>query len=106
MLVGLPLVDLVVVVTQRLASGHSPFYPDRNHVHHKILRLGFSHVEAAALIYGIQFVFVCSALFLRNASLLVGIAIYVVIAATLVASLEALDAGGWRAHRRRSTSES
>ena len=35
----------------RLREGRSPFYPDRRHLHHRLLRAGFSHRRTVLLIY-------------------------------------------------------
>ena len=40
-LFALPLIELSAVTLRRLASGVSPFKPDRNHAHHLLIRLGF-----------------------------------------------------------------
>ncbi|MBI4715235.1 MAG: undecaprenyl/decaprenyl-phosphate alpha-N-acetylglucosaminyl 1-phosphate transferase, partial [Nitrospirae bacterium] len=54
LLIGLPLLDTLGVMGQRLSEGRSPFLPDRNHIHHKLLSAGlFSH-EAVILIYALQ----------------------------------------------------
>ncbi len=58
LLLGLPFLDTIAVMGQRLAKGRSPFIGDRNHVHHKLLALGLSHYEAVIVIYGIQAVMV------------------------------------------------
>ena len=42
-LVGIPLIDMVHVIFKRVIRGKSPFLPDRNHYHHRLLKLGFSH---------------------------------------------------------------
>ena len=39
---GLPLVDTVSVMVQRISEKRSPFDADRNHLHHKLLDAGFS----------------------------------------------------------------
>jgi UDP-GlcNAc:undecaprenyl-phosphate/decaprenyl-phosphate GlcNAc-1-phosphate transferase len=39
----IPLFDLLRVIAIRLWHKRSPFSPDRNHLHHKLLDLGFSH---------------------------------------------------------------
>lgn len=52
--IGVPLLDLVAVATQRLLEGRSPFYPDQEHLHHKLLRLGFSHDQVVLIIYFLQ----------------------------------------------------
>ncbi|WP_138442564.1 glycosyltransferase family 4 protein [Sinomonas susongensis] len=47
----LPFIDLILAVLRRTASGRSPFSPDREHVHHKLLDLGYSHRQAVAVMY-------------------------------------------------------
>jgi len=39
------------VIMGRVSDGHSPFYPDRRHLHHRLLRAGFSHRRTVLLIY-------------------------------------------------------
>jgi UDP-N-acetylmuramyl pentapeptide phosphotransferase/UDP-N-acetylglucosamine-1-phosphate transferase len=65
LVLGLPFLDTIAVMGQRLAKGRSPFIGDRNHVHHKLLALGLSHYEAVIVIYGIQAVMVGLAYLLR-----------------------------------------
>ena len=38
----IPITDITAIVIRRLASGRSPLSPDRTHIHHKIMDLGFS----------------------------------------------------------------
>lgn len=38
-IVIVPLVDTLRVITIRLLNGKSPFAPDRNHIHHRLLEL-------------------------------------------------------------------
>ena len=49
-----PLVDTLRVFTLRVLDGRSPFSPDRNHLHHKLLRLGLSHLQAALVIHAVH----------------------------------------------------
>ena len=39
------------VIMTRLKEGRSPFHPDRKHIHHRLLRAGFSHRRTVVLIY-------------------------------------------------------
>ncbi|MDQ4490547.1 MraY family glycosyltransferase [Sinomonas sp. ASV486] len=48
---SLPFLDLVLAVLRRTTSGRSPFSPDREHVHHKLLDLGYTHRQAVAVMY-------------------------------------------------------
>jgi len=38
----IPMFDVVRVMMSRLRDGRNPFLPDKNHIHHKLLRAGFS----------------------------------------------------------------
>lgn len=54
----LPLFDTVRVFSLRLLKGLSPFYPDKNHIHHKFLLVGFGHRSSSVCIIILQ-VFYC-----------------------------------------------
>jgi len=45
-----PLVDLIQVVLKRLKMGLSPFIADNNHIHHKLIKRGFNHLQTLFLI--------------------------------------------------------
>lgn len=53
----IPLIDVVRVVVHRIRHGKNPFLPDRNHFHHKLLRMGLSPwgVMVAILLYCLFF---------------------------------------------------
>ncbi len=51
LILSLPLADMSAVIMGRLSEGHSPFYPDRRHLHHRLLRTGLSHRRTVLLIY-------------------------------------------------------
>jgi UDP-N-acetylmuramyl pentapeptide phosphotransferase/UDP-N-acetylglucosamine-1-phosphate transferase len=42
----IPLYDLLRVFTVRIIRKKSPFHPDKIHIHHKLLELGMSHLQA------------------------------------------------------------
>lgn len=45
-----PLADMIRVFAVRMYNGKSPFAPDMNHVHHRLLKLGFSHFNSTIII--------------------------------------------------------
>lgn len=49
-ILALPLLDTVGVFLRRLLKGQSPFRPDREHLHHALLRAGFSISDTVRLI--------------------------------------------------------
>ena len=48
---AVPFVDLVLAVVRRMRKGQSPFAPDKQHLHHRLLELGHSHRRAVLLMY-------------------------------------------------------
>jgi UDP-GlcNAc:undecaprenyl-phosphate GlcNAc-1-phosphate transferase len=48
---AIPFVDLLLAVIRRVSRGHSPFAPDKRHLHHRMLELGHSHRRAVLLLY-------------------------------------------------------
>ena len=54
LLFAIPIFDTCAVIARRLAQGRSPFSPDRNHIHHRLLAAGLDHYETVVLIYVLQ----------------------------------------------------
>lgn len=51
----IPIFDTLRVMTARMVRGHSPFRPDKSHLHHLFIDMGFSHIGAAVSILSINF---------------------------------------------------
>jgi UDP-GlcNAc:undecaprenyl-phosphate GlcNAc-1-phosphate transferase len=101
LLLGLPIVDTLTVMVRRVLAGRSPFTPDRNHIHHRLLDLGFAHHEAVICVYFLQVGLFLLAYFLRFESDLVIGAVFAVFAGTLLLSLHWASRMHWRAHTGR-----
>ncbi|MCL1869397.1 MAG: undecaprenyl/decaprenyl-phosphate alpha-N-acetylglucosaminyl 1-phosphate transferase [Promicromonosporaceae bacterium] len=80
----LPILDMSMAVVRRLASGKSPFHPDRMHLHHRMLALGHSHRRAVVILY------VWTAVFAFGGAALVRWPWQNVLAGTCIAALAAL----------------
>lgn len=53
-----PLLDMAFVIFSRILKGHSPYKPDRSHLHHRLLKAGFSHKNAViAIIFFSQIIY-------------------------------------------------
>lgn len=55
--VAVPLLDTTLCIIRRVSRGQSPFSPDREHLHHRLMALGLSHRGAVLILYGIAAVF-------------------------------------------------
>ena len=46
-----PLADLVLAVVRRTRAGRSPFSPDKQHLHHRLLEIGHSQRRAVLIMW-------------------------------------------------------
>ncbi len=71
----IPLFDTLRVFGLRILDRRSPFSPDRIHIHHYLLDLGFSHKKITLTLAATTAVFVATTYFLQslNTTLLIGI---------------------------------
>lgn len=73
-----PLFDTIRVFIIRLKNRTSPFLADRNHIHHKIIDLGFSHLQASLILGGINIFFIGISFLLKNIGIIrLGIILFV-----------------------------
>ena len=61
-----PIFDITRVVFFRLRKGKSPFYPDKNHIHHLVLKKTKSHFYTVALIIVVSILFLISIQYINN----------------------------------------
>lgn len=78
LVLAIPTFDAVFAVVRRVASGHSPVWADRGHLHHKLLDLGWSFRKIALFYWVICAILGVAALALQSegklfAFLLVGV---------------------------------
>ena len=95
LLLGLPIMDTLTVMLTRIRAGRSPFSADKNHLHHRLLALGFAHREAVLLIYLMQVGLVLLAYALRFESDFTVLAVYCVFAGLLLGMLRRAALVGW-----------
>jgi UDP-N-acetylmuramyl pentapeptide phosphotransferase/UDP-N-acetylglucosamine-1-phosphate transferase len=77
-----PLFDTLRVFTLRILKRRSPFSPDKNHIHHFLLDIGFSHRSIVFLCVGANIFFIGIAYLLRPEG-----TTFVILALSLVSTL-------------------
>ena len=101
LLLGLPIADIISVLYQRIRGGMNWFKATRNHVHHRLLALGFSHFQTVVIIYSVQAAMVVGAVLMRYQSdLMVGAAYFAVIVA-LFTLLTVAERRNWKLDAQR-----
>jgi UDP-GlcNAc:undecaprenyl-phosphate/decaprenyl-phosphate GlcNAc-1-phosphate transferase len=101
LILGIPIADILSVLYQRIRGRMNWFKATRNHVHHRLLQLGFEHYETVVVMYLIQATLVVSAVLARYESDTTVILIYGVVIAALFGSLALAESRGWRVGRTR-----
>jgi UDP-GlcNAc:undecaprenyl-phosphate GlcNAc-1-phosphate transferase len=96
LLLALPIVDTLIVMVRRIIEKRSPFSADKNHIHHKLLGLGFAHHEAVMVIYAVQGTLFVAAYFLRFESDLLILAVVSAFFAATAGTLRLAANSGWR----------
>lgn len=64
LMLGLPLFDTCFAILRRLSKGQSPMAPDRSHVHHRLIDMGFNQKQAVAILYVVSAILGLSAVVL------------------------------------------
>ncbi|HKP51891.1 MAG TPA: MraY family glycosyltransferase [Chloroflexia bacterium] len=88
LVLGVPILDAIYLVIYRLYRGQSPMSPDRAHLHHRLLDLGFSQQQVVLIFYALSATFGVLGLLLPSgllkliallamATILVGLLIYI-----------------------------
>ena len=96
---GLPIVDILAVFAQRVYGGMNWFRATKNHIHHRLLELGFDHYEAVVIIYSVQTLFIVSAILLRYETDWLILLLYLGVCALLFLFLVTAKRVGWKAHQ-------
>ncbi|MBO7404532.1 MAG: undecaprenyl/decaprenyl-phosphate alpha-N-acetylglucosaminyl 1-phosphate transferase [Clostridia bacterium] len=50
---AVPLFDMIFAIVRRLVAGKSPFAPDRGHIHHRLIDMGFTQKESVKILYAL-----------------------------------------------------
>jgi UDP-GlcNAc:undecaprenyl-phosphate GlcNAc-1-phosphate transferase len=61
---GLPILETLLSILRRLIGGRPIFTADREHIHHKLLEMGFSHRQVVIVLYAVSAMFAMLSLFL------------------------------------------
>lgn len=91
---GLPIMDTTFAIIRRYRGGVPIFKPDKGHLHHRLLDLGFSQRQAVLLMYVISALLGLSAVVLNEVS--GGMSIAIVLCVLLVVFLGARKLGIFR----------
>ena len=79
--------DVLRVMSIRIAQGRSPFSPDKNHVHHRLLTLYGNHLKVTITIVSANLAVIGLALWLNHTALKVNIQFVIILLLGVALSL-------------------
>jgi UDP-GlcNAc:undecaprenyl-phosphate/decaprenyl-phosphate GlcNAc-1-phosphate transferase len=94
-ILGLPILDTMAVMGHRIYERRSPFAPDKNHIHHKLLDIGFDHYEAVFIIYLVQSALIAVAYFMMYESDALLLVIYIVASVFVLGAFRIANKRSW-----------
>ena len=62
----IPIFDTIRVSLTRIQHHRSPFQPDKNHIHHLLLRTGLNHIQTTCVLLSVSVLFIGLAILGRN----------------------------------------
>ncbi len=89
-ILGVPLSDSIFAIVRRLVNKKPLAEPDKSHMHHCLLYLGFSHQRTVLLLYGLSTFFAICALLLTKSSLLGSLVITIIVIITIELIVETI----------------
>lgn len=81
---GLPILDTTFAIIRRLRGGVPIFKPDKGHLHHRLLNVGFTQRQAVLLMYVISAMFGLSAIALTAVSSQIAVLILLIVIAAII----------------------
>ncbi|MDD5290183.1 MAG: MraY family glycosyltransferase [Patescibacteria group bacterium] len=75
LIMGLPILDVVLVILRRVFSGRHVYEGDRGHLHFRLLDAGLTQRQAVLILYFLALVFGLSSLFLQSSGKVVALVI-------------------------------
>ena len=85
LLLGVPIIDMFFVILIRIYNSKSPFYPDRNHLHHRLLSLGINYKATISviLLLNISFVSLVYLLYSKSEFIFISLIFYTLLLLSL-----------------------
>lgn len=101
LLLGLPIVDILAVFFLRAKHKMNLFKATRNHVHHRLLDIGFLHYESVMFIYTVQVILVISAIPFMYANDVVILVFYILLCGSVFVFLTVSERSGFKVHKEK-----
>ena len=81
---AIPVFDTLRVMSTRIMRGKSPFHPDKTHLHHMFIDLGFSHTGTTISILSLNFAIIAAWFIAYKAGASIDLQLYIVLSLSFI----------------------
>lgn len=81
---SIPVFDTLRVMSARILHGRSPFHPDKTHLHHMFIDLGFSHTGTTISILSLNFMIIVAWFIAYKAGASIDLQLYIVLSLSFI----------------------
>ena len=81
---AIPVFDTLRVMSTRIMHGKSPFHPDKTHLHHMFIDLGFSHTGTTISILSLNFAIIAAWFIAYKAGASIDLQLYIVLSLSFI----------------------
>jgi len=93
-MLGVPISDTFFAIVRRLLNKQPPFQPDKSHLHHRLISIGFTHKQTVTIIYGLAAMFGLAAIIFSMAKVWGAILLAVVLLLVIELFVEVIGLAG------------
>ncbi len=91
LILGLPIFDTLFAIVRRMITGKPIMSPDRGHLHHRLLDMGFSQKQTVAILYTLTSVLCLTAVVMALKDALRGLILVFAVVVILIVSLAVME---------------
>lgn len=91
LILGLPIFDTIFAILRRLAKKQSILSPDRGHLHHRLIDMGFSQKQTVGILYTLTSILCLTAVVMALKDALRGLILVFAVLFVLIVSLLVMD---------------
>ncbi len=93
LILGLPIFDTIFAILRRVLTGRSIMSPDRGHLHHRLLDMGFSQKQTVAILYTLTSILCLTAVVMALKDAIRGLILVFAVLGILLVSLAVMEPG-------------
>lgn len=76
--IGIPIFDTTLAIIRRLVNKKGIAVADKEHIHYRLMKMGYSHKTTVLILYAFSFLFGCAAIIFNSATMLTSFVVFII----------------------------